>query len=460
MPFIKSRFITILRACLILSLGSQSLHAFSQTNSSSPPSRQRGTSLPGVERLPALAASQSSATPALTVLTLQQAYDLALANNLHIKAAKAQIPEAQADVLIAKTRLNPNLNTDLGFPEHTYRVIGLEQPFEPPGKRVFRIRVAKDQLSQAQTTFEKTVFDVLIQVRQAYYNWFIALNMADMQQNNVKTLQSLSDIAKKRFDYGDVPELDVLQANMLLAQAQNDASQAQSQASQNFINLSALLGSSQFTAPPLLRHLTLTPQGTASLLPPLPALQSLEEKALHNRKELQENQLALQTERDRLTLFRISIIPNLILQTGYDKVTTPPVGDGLYATGKMDIPLFDHQQGNIAHAKAAYQRLLAERQDLIRTISTDVKVTYERALSHQQQLLRFQREILPSALEVDRLAQRSYQIGQTGIVEALLAHQSALNIRQKAVQTFTDYEQSISDLEAATGARLETPPSP
>jgi cobalt-zinc-cadmium efflux system outer membrane protein len=400
--------------------------------------------------LPALG---DNSTPSMPILTLDQAYTMALQNNLKIKAARAQIPEAQADVIIAKVRPNPSLNTDLGLiAEKTYRIAGLEETFEPPGKRKFRVRVARDQLAQSQATYEQTVFETLTQVRQAYTNWIAALNRSQLQQDNLEVLQSLAEIAQKRFQLGDVPELDVIQAKMLVTQAQSDLELSQSEALQSKTRLSEFLNTPSFLPPP---GSLFQSQVDAALVQVLPPLETLQTASLQNRKDLQVNTAALQAEKDRLRLFHRSIVPDLTLQSGYDLVNNPPTWiSGLYITGKVDIPVFDHQQGNIAKSKAAYHRLLAEREALKLNILTNVDAAYQKAQAQQAQWQRFRQTVLPGAMQVERLSQRSYEMGQTGIGEALIAHQNTLSVRQKAVQAFTDYQLALSDLEASLGRRL------
>lgn len=376
-------------------------------------------------------------------LTLQQAYQKALAGNLTIKTAQAQTQEAQADIAVAKTRPNPSLNWDLSKNEDTYRLAGIEQVFEVPGKHMLRVRVAKEHALGAQADYQQVVHSVLIQVRQAYINWMGALIRAEIQADNTHIANALKSIADTRFRAGDVAELDVIQASLLLNQAKNDELEAQSQVRQTQTILAGLLNTPTFTPP------AKPAEAVEQLYEPPPLDASLQD-ALKNRPDLQSKAKALQAQRDQIRLYRLSIVPDLTLQAGYDLVVNP-TKHGSYISGRVDLPILDRQQGNLAKAKATYQRLLAERALLEQQIRTDVTVSYENVTSQQAQWDNYIHTILPEAKDVETLAQQSYQAGKTGIGDALLAHQNTLAVRQQALQAFSSYQQAINDLESALG---------
>ncbi len=395
--------------------------------------------------LPSLSKGEKPATTKLQdSLSLPQAYQLALQNNLDIQAAKAKIGEAKADILLAKMIPNPSFNSDLGFiAEQTYRIGGLQQTFEAPGKRHFRIEVAKDQYQSAEDNFELTLHNVLVKVHQAYINWIITLTQQNLQEENEQVLRSLVNIAQKRFKNGDVAQLDVLQSKMLLEQAQNDTEQAKMNTKQAKILLKQLLNTQNFSAPPSQQGLSLK---TVHLAP----LSQLEQEALTNRDELHINQVGLQSEKDKIKLYHRSILPDLTIGAGYSLAFNAPVWDnGFYVNGSFNIPIFDHQQGNIAKSKATYQRLLSERAAWEQQIKTEVQTSYQNVLSQQAQWQRYQKTILPMARQVEQLSQKSYQMGQTGITDVLTTHQNTLNIRKQTKQKLANYQLALTNLETA-----------
>jgi cobalt-zinc-cadmium efflux system outer membrane protein len=379
-------------------------------------------------------------------LTLLQAYQIALNKNLTIKTKQAKVNETQADIDVAKIRPNPALTTDLSRAEETYRVIGIEQLFEVPGKRPLRIRIAKEAALEAQADYRRAVQNVLMQVRAAYMNWIVALIHAEIQTDNIDIAEGLKNIAEARFQAGNSTKLDVIQSDLLLNQAKNNILQAQSQVRQTQALLAGLLNTPSITAP---EKPSMEVEQLYTTLP----IDTVLQDSLKNRQDLQAKAKAIQVQQDRIHLYRLSIVPDLTLQAGYDVVTsqTSPTRHGIFTIGRVPFPIFDHQQGNLAKARATYQRLLTERALLEHQIRTDVMVNYEKVQSHQAQWENYLHVILPEAKEVETLAQQSYQAGKIDIRDALLTHQHTLLIRQQALQAFSDYQQAITDLESELG---------
>jgi len=68
--------------------------------------------------------------------------------------------------------------------------------------------------------------------------------------------------------------------------------------------------------------------------------------------------------------------------------------------------------------------------------------------------LRYRDQILPQALEVERMAEDSYRLGQTGIAALLQALQQSRQVRLQSLQTASDLQNALSDLERAIGAPI------
>jgi cobalt-zinc-cadmium efflux system outer membrane protein len=78
-----------------------------------------------------------------------------------------------------------------------------------------------------------------------------------------------------------------------------------------------------------------------------------------------------------------------------------------------------------------------------------------RAASAHQAVTRYQNDILPATIQVEQMAQESYQSGQTGIAALLQAVQIARETRVRALQAGLDYQLALADLERAIGAPLQ-----
>ena len=68
--------------------------------------------------------------------------------------------------------------------------------------------------------------------------------------------------------------------------------------------------------------------------------------------------------------------------------------------------------------------------------------------------MRYRDLILPKAEEVERLAQDSYRLGQTGIAALLQALQASHDIRLRSLDAIAQFHVTVADLERAIGAPL------
>jgi len=74
------------------------------------------------------------------------------------------------------------------------------------------------------------------------------------------------------------------------------------------------------------------------------------------------------------------------------------------------------------------------------------------AEAQRQQYIRYRDQIIPQALEVERMAEDSYRLGQTNIAAYLQALQSTRDVRLRALQAVADLQNALADLERAIGA--------
>ena len=96
--------------------------------------------------------------------------------------------------------------------------------------------------------------------------------------------------------------------------------------------------------------------------------------------------------------------------------------------------------------------MTAEREAALARISGDVSAAVAIADAQRQQYVRYRDQILPQALEVERMAEDSYRLGQTNIAAYLQALQSTRDVRLRALQSAADLQTALADLDRAIGA--------
>jgi outer membrane protein TolC len=100
-------------------------------------------------------------------------------------------------------------------------------------------------------------------------------------------------------------------------------------------------------------------------------------------------------------------------------------------------------------------QLAREREAALARISGEVSAASSIAAAQRQQYLRYRDQILPQTMEVERMAEDGYRLGQTNITAYLQALQSTRDVRLRALQATADLQGALAELERAIG---EPPP--
>jgi len=118
------------------------------------------------------------------------------------------------------------------------------------------------------------------------------------------------------------------------------------------------------------------------------------------------------------------------------------------------LPILTTGRADVAVAEATLNRAVADRDARVQQITGAVSAAVARAAGARQAVERYRTDILPASLQVEQMAQESYQSGQTGLPALLQTVQAAREVRQRALQAGLDYQLALADLERAMGNAL------
>jgi cobalt-zinc-cadmium efflux system outer membrane protein len=146
--------------------------------------------------------------------------------------------------------------------------------------------------------------------------------------------------------------------------------------------------------------------------------------------------------------------PDLTPEAALTRVAAPEFDTGWRLGLSLAVPIFTRHRAGVRLEEATLAQLTAERTAAVARITGDVTAAAALANAERQQYLRYRDEIVPQAIEVERLAEDSYRLGQTGIAAYLQALQASRDVRLRTIQAAADYQSALADLERAIGAPL------
>jgi outer membrane protein len=200
--------------------------------------------------LPAVGAAQERGN----YFTLQQSISLALENSYKIKARDERITQAN-DILkqsraefLPKFGINYSYNYFSEVPISRYTLFGtgveipvgtqnnwrwgtfVRQPVFTGFALLSNYRLAELGIDQSQLEMDQEKLDLVLRVKQAYFDILGADKAVEVAQTTVESLSQTVKVARSFFDVGMIPVNDVLKAEVELANAQQSLVRAKNAA--------------------------------------------------------------------------------------------------------------------------------------------------------------------------------------------------------------------------------------
>ncbi|HET7220849.1 MAG TPA: TolC family protein [Vicinamibacterales bacterium] len=377
-------------------------------------------------------------------LTLDAATSRALAANPTLAAARLRGAIASAALGVASERLNPEASVE--FAKETPRqAFGVAVPLELGGKRSKRIAVGHAAIRAAEAELVAITAQVRNDVRRAYYDVLVAGARLSVLEDLRDLSRRARDTARARFDAGDAPRLEVLQADLALAAAENEVVATQGTSGAARARLNALLGQRLDAIDPLSTPID---AGGPVVVAAVLDVARTRSAALAVLDRQIEEQYA------RLALAQALRVPDVSPTATLTHDAEPEFTYGWRAGVAVTVPLFTSHKAGVAVEQATLEQLKAERQALVSRIDGDVTAAAALAEAQRLAFVRYRDQILPQAAEVEQLAQDSYQLGQTGIAALLQALQASRDVRLRSLETLSQFQAALADLERAIGAPL------
>ena len=386
-------------------------------------------------------------------LDLETALELYASRNPNLEAARDGIEMARGRLDQSGLWPNPTFNFDQeGYPfgssnsgfwgdqEHS---IGVGQLFELGGKRNHRKEMARLGLNARELEIENVLRLGQAQVKYAFLRAYYAKKIRDIAQDLFGTYEGLRDIHQRRFEAGDVSGLSQLRINAEEIRYVTAVTRGQSDFTQAWNELAALLvwsepGSPDLSLPDDLERVDRS-------------LEELKQVALQSRPDLEVQRVETRKSQVDVTLQQSLKVPDLTVGGGYKN----DFGQDSYYLGiKVPLPLFNRNQGAIAEkaADARRNRSLLTWQEL--QALREVQSAFENFSTQRENLERIQDSVMDQVNQVATITARSYLEGEASLLDYLDALRVQLDTSIDFYQLTHQVRRAFVDLETAVGGSL------
>jgi cobalt-zinc-cadmium efflux system outer membrane protein len=374
------------------------------------------------------------------------ALDLAAKQNLDLLAARQRQAISQAGIQIARQRPNPTVNfTALRDEPHEGWFV--DQPLELGRQRGRRIEVAHQEGALTDLEIAALERQIRRQTREAYFQLSHSRAESQRLDHIFELAKRLEQIARDRFNAGDVAQLEVLQAGLEVARAQADYKVAQQEERISLSELNALLDEPATTDWDTVEAL--------QDLPPTVSLPELIQLAYNSNPDLRHVVQEEKVEESRRALLKAERIPNPDLELGIDYNAPHDFRMGPRGQLSVPLPIFARNQGEIAQSFANQHLLDAEEVATKRSVAARVETAYYDLDAQRTQAETYRATLVPVAQQLESLAEQSYRAGKADILMVLTAQRNVQDVEQSYLQSLLAVQSAFAGLEEIVGTPID-----
>src|SRR5579864_5103210 len=402
-------------------------------------------------------AVEESVAQVATLISLDQAIDLALAHNHALKATRTLIFQNQAQEITANLRPNPVLGGDAQFipifsPSDFSTEdldlaqqfdLGLSYLFERGHKRQSRLQAARDQTAVTRAQVTDAERTLAFNAGQQFVSVLLAESTLKFALEDMKSFQMTVDISEAQFNAGAISEGDYLKIKLQLLQFQTDVSSARLAKAQALVGLRQFLG---YEAVPANYDVI----GDLAYQPLKANLEDLQVKALKARPDFQAALLGVTAAQSQIRLAKAN-----------GKVDVNGTFDFTHTAGQntasifasFELPIFNRNQGEIARTGYALTQAQESQLSASDTVLSDVSNAYEAIRSNDEIVQLYVSGYLKQAKDSRDISEYAYKRGAASLLDFLDAERSYRAAQLAYRQALASYMTALEQLKEAVGTR-------
>ena len=394
--------------------------------------------------------SPSMPAMAQTVVTEADALARLSPDSPRVRAIRAPVDVARADVLAVRRWPNPratfNRESVAGVTEN---MVTVAQPLPITGRRGLDVSAASALVEATAHRADDQVRLARAELRSAYADLVSAqVRETELAQARDR-LRELVEVLGRRESAGESAGYDRLRAEREVIDVETELASARAER----VRAQAALGSffAEGTAPATLIA-AVPPAPTRA---PLPALEALVQRANAQRGEL----MALGQEAEsarfaaRAAARRSIPEPEVVAGTKSSSLAGSDIGTvfSIHAT----VPLFDRGSPERAMAQARLTHAESRAAAFRIALASEIAGLRAAIVERREAAERYRATSLTAATQLERIAQVSYEAGERGILELLDAYRGGATARTRQAVLDAEVRQAEIELEFVSGWELQ-----
>ena len=318
-------------------------------------------------------------------LTIKQAEDQFLKNNLQLLAQRYNIDIADAQVITARLFNNPDFSVNNGIagtdePNPTSeQSASISQLITTAGKRNKNIKLAKIGVEQAKYQFFDLIRTLKYTLRNDFFTVYYQRQSTKVYDEEIQSLNKTLTAYKVQYAKGNIAEKELLriQAQFYSLEVEYNGLVMGIDTTESQLKL-LLRAPANTTVEPLVNE-GFAGTETLTSVP----YQRLLDSAYINRYDLKYSKATVDYNNMNLELQKATAVPDLSLSLNFDKLGS--YGHNFLSAGVgFPLPLFNRNQGNIKQASLQVDQSKLQLQGQQDQVENDVATNYKIALRQEK----------------------------------------------------------------------------
>lgn len=386
---------------------------------------------------------------------LNQAIDAALENNIDLQAAKLERNIAKNNIKTANRLQNPSFDAFyfLGAAGNSEpKQLGVSENIEI-AKRKARKNLAESNLKLVEKNIDYTIFDLKMDVREAYINLVEAKSILDTLEQQEELQEELLKIAKVRVKNHNAPDIDVIQAEIALNQMITQVNSARVNVKKALSDFNKVLNNPDNIVYDSMDNIFSEENNFQEMMTPppnfdFPSFDEIVQNAIRNRYDIQIAKQEIDVAEKNLTVTARQRIPDIQLTGGYayqvgSYTDSGNFNNGAYAGASLvNIPLFYNYSPEIQNAALKLKQAELKYESSKNRAVKDVSAAYDRFLTAADNLNHYEKKIITGSEELIETSKNSYEAGKSDITSLIVMKQSYKSIIIGYTQALAEYYNS------------------
>lgn len=400
-------------------------------------------------------------------LTLGEAYRAALKHNEQILVSQEQKDQAQQGVMVAKSRLYPELSVSAEGVRQKELTQGISSgpgpapTFQPEenyqyqfefrhrlyhgGKTWFGWSIRSREASSESFRHYRRRQEILFEVARRYYDVLLARRSYEIAENTLARSQNQLERAQGRLDVGEGTKTNLLRTEVSVSRSKQELRSARNDLDVAKRQLGLTVGLD--SAPSSVEEASV--EGFEG------ELSSYVERAYSNRWDLRQAQASLQAAQERVKWERADYFPSLDLVSQYSDAGEPRFSDetenwNVRIVGSYPIFSGWRESAEIDQALSQYDAMRAELERLRKEIKVSIQSVYQDVQTQQDVIETAESEVESARQNYEQIS-AEFEEGLVSAVDLDDALRTLQESESRLARARYNYQLGILRLRLETG---------